>query len=156
MSPEEMKEKACDLFLKRFHCSQAVLAAGLEKLGAVDEAVVKAMGLFGGGVSGSGRVCGALLGAIATISCMYSRGNLEEKENPVMWKLGGKLTKRFEEITKEYGGTNCRNIARVNWKDPQAAKEFYGNPDSRRKICLQVLGDITQALGELIEEETSK
>jgi C_GCAxxG_C_C family probable redox protein len=156
MKPEEMKEKARDLFLKRFHCSQAVLAVGQEKLGIVDESVIKAMGLFGGGVSGYGRTCGALLGAMAVISCMYSRGNLKEKENPVMWKLGAKINKKFEDLTEPYGGVDCRSIARVNWKDPVAAKEFYSNPESRRKICIELVGDITAALGELIEEETAK
>ena len=129
---------------------------GQEKLGAVDEAVIKAMGLFGGGVSSSGRTCGALLGAIAVISCMYSRGNLTEKENPVMWKLGSKLVKKFEELTEQHGGVNCQDIARVDWRDPQAVKEFRADPESRRKFCAQLVGDISQVLGEIIEEETSK
>lgn len=153
MKPEEMRQKAQELFLKRFHCSQAVLAVGQEKLGIVDESSIRAVGLFGGGVSGSGRVCGVLLGAVAAISCLYSRGSLNERENPIMWKLGAKVIEKFEELTEPHGGTDCRDIARVNWRDPRAAKEFYSNPDSRRKLCVQLVGDMAQALGELIDLE---
>jgi len=129
---------------------------GQEKLNRVDESVVKAMGAFGGGIAGSGRVCGALLGGVAFISSLYSRGNLEEKEDPRTWRLSRKLNSRFEELTKPYGGVNCENIARTDWKDPKAAKEFYSNPESRRKICIQVVGEAAQALGEILDEEVAK
>ncbi len=153
MSPDEMRQRATDLFINRFHCSQAVLAAGQEKVGIVDEAVVKALGLFGGGIAGSGRVCGVLSGCVALVSSLYSRGNLNGKEDPRMWRLGHELIAKFEELTKEHGGTDCRDIARTNWKDPKAVKEFYGNPESRRKICIQLVGDMAFFLGELLERE---
>ena len=63
MTLEEMGEKAVRLMIKRFHCSQAVLAAGQEKLGRPDDEVIRAMGAFGGGLGGNGEVCGAVAGA---------------------------------------------------------------------------------------------
>jgi len=128
---------------------------GQVKLNVVDEAAIKAVGLFGGGIARSGNTCGALLGAIAALSCLYSRGTLDEKENPVMWELGDRLVKRFEELTEQEGGIRCMDIARVDWRDPVAAKEFRTNPESRRKVCVHLVGDVAQALGELIEQETS-
>lgn len=156
MGPEEMKEKALELFSRKFHCSQAVLSAGMEKLGCIEESVVKAMGLFGGGISGTGRVCGALIGAVAVVSCMYSRGNINEKEDPRMWKLGRRLSQKFEELTASYGGIDCRDIARVDWGDREAARRFYTEPESRRRICIELVGEMAKAVGELIEEETAK
>jgi C_GCAxxG_C_C family probable redox protein len=126
---------------------------GQEKIGAVNEDVVRAMGAFGGGVAGSGGICGALLGGVALISSLFSRGNPEEKEDPRMWRLSDKLSRSFQEITREFGGMNCRDIAGVNWKDRTAARAFYADPDSRRKYCFQVVGDAAYALGELLEEE---
>ena len=32
MSPEQMRQKAIDLFMKRFHCSQVILSVGLENV----------------------------------------------------------------------------------------------------------------------------
>jgi len=128
---------------------------GQEKLDMVDEAAIKAVGLFGGGIAHSGNTCGSLLGAIAALSCVYSRGTLDEKENPVMWELGDRFVKRFGKLTEQQGGIRCMDIARVDWRDPVAVKEFRTNPDSRRTVCVQLVGDVAQALGVLMEQETS-
>ena len=127
-----------------------------EKLNAVDESVIKAVGLFGGGVARSRNVCGALLGATAAVSSMYSRGNLEEKEDPRMWELGAKVVKKFEEMTAAHGGIRCEDIARVDFSDPDAVKQFRADPESRRKYCFQAVGGMAQLVGELIDGGTSK
>jgi C_GCAxxG_C_C family probable redox protein len=139
--------------MKRFHCSQAVLAAGLSKAGIKNEGAVKALGLFGGGISGSGRVCGVLSGSIALISTLFSRGSLDGKEDPRMWRLGHEAIARFEELSKEFGGTDCRDIAGIDWRDPKAAKDFYANPESSRRRCVQLVGDMAFILGELLDRE---
>ncbi|MBA4395678.1 MAG: hypothetical protein C0407_19165 [Desulfobacca sp.] len=125
---------------------------GQEKMNVKDEGVVKAMGAFGGGVASSGRVCGCLLGGVGFISSLYSRGNLEGKEHPRMWRLSYKLTKKFEELTKPFGGVNCSDIARVNWSDKEQAKEFYNNPEGRRQYCIQLVGDTAYLLGEILDQ----
>ena len=122
-------------------------------MGTVNEAVIKAMGAFGGGIASSGNVCGILLGGVALISSIYSRGNLEEKDDPRMWRLSYKLSKIFEGLTESYGGINCRDIARVGWRDREATKDFYKNPESRHKICAQLVGDVAFALGEILDKE---
>ena len=155
MTPDEMRDRAIEVFKKRFHCSQAVLLAGQEKMNRVNEEVIKALGLFGGGICGTCRTCGALTGGIALISSLYSRGNLEGKESPRMWVLGHKLIKAFEELTKEHGGTDCRDIARMDWQDNARVKTFYSAPDSRRKICIQLVGDTAHALGKILDEEAA-
>ena len=155
MSPEEMRQKAIELFLQKFHCSQAVLAAGQEKTNNVDEAVIKSMGSFGGGVASSGRVCGALLGGVAMISSLYSRGSVSDREDPRMWHLSRELVKRFEELTKDFGGVNCCDIAQVDWFDRNAVKDFYKNPESRRKHCMQLVGDTAFALGQILEQDAA-
>jgi C_GCAxxG_C_C family probable redox protein len=153
MSPEEMRQKAIDLFNKRFHCSQAILAVGQEKLNCVNEEVIKALGAFGGGIASSGRVCGVLTGGVALISSVFSRGNLEGTEDPRMWKLSAKLNKKFEELTAPFGEVNCATIAQMNWRDAAAVKDFYNNPDSRRQHCVKLVGDFAYAMGELLEAE---
>lgn len=122
----------------------------------VNEEVIKAMGAFGGGIASTGRVCGALVGGVALVSSIYSRGNLNEKEDPKMWRLGYKLTKIFETLTQPYGGINCREIAQVNWKSKEATQEFYENPESRRELCVQLVGDFAYALGEILDKEAER
>ena len=122
----------------------------------VDESAVKAVGAFGGGIASSGSVCGILLGGVAMISSMYSRGNLNEQENPRIWALSSNFLKKFEELTGPYGGMNCRDIAGVDWKNSDAVKEYYSNPDSNRKICAKLVGEATFILGELLELEETR
>jgi C_GCAxxG_C_C family probable redox protein len=122
----------------------------------VDESVVKAVGAFGGGIAASGNVCGILTGGVAMISSIHSRGNLDEKENPRMWSLSSKFVKRFEELTEQYGGINCRDIAKIDWHNKIAVKEFYLNPLSTRRRCIKLVGDAAYILGELLEKEASR
>jgi|TARA_B100000315_G_scaffold256604_1_gene302909 C_GCAxxG_C_C family probable redox protein len=126
---------------------------GQEKLGSSNPDIIKAVGLFGGGIAGTGNVCGAMLGGIACISGECSRGDLSEKESPIMFKLGHKLDVAFEQITREFGGKNCADIARVDWRDKEQVVNFYQASDSRRKYCHQVVGETARALGVIIEEE---
>jgi C_GCAxxG_C_C family probable redox protein len=122
----------------------------------VDESAVKAVGAFGGGIASSGSVCGILLGGVAMISSMYSRGSLDEKENPRIWALSSKFLEKFEELAEPYGGMNCRDITGVDWKNRDAVKEYYSNPESNRKICIKLVGEAAYILGELLEQEESR
>jgi C_GCAxxG_C_C family probable redox protein len=122
----------------------------------VDESAVKAVGAFGGGIASSGSVCGIILGGVAMVSSMYSRGNLDEKENPRIWALSSKFLKKFEELTESYGSMDCRDIAGVDWKNRDEVKEYYSNPDSKRRICIKLVGDAAFILGELLEREEAR
>jgi len=156
MRPDEMREKAIDLFKQRMHCSQVLAMVGLEKLGLDDPSVVKALGAFGGGIGGTGNICGALVGATSVIGMLYSRSSLEEKENPRMWSATKAVMKNFEALTAQHGGINCCQIARVDWMDRDQVKDFYGNPESRRQHCMTVVGETAKALGELLEKEAEQ
>ena len=125
---------------------------GQEKIGEIDENAVKALGAFGGGIASSGNVCGVLIGGIAAISSIYSRGNLDEKENPRLWSASSKFLKKFEELISSFGSMNCRDIAQVDWKNKLEVKNYYINPMSSRKVCIKLVGDAAYALGELIEQ----
>jgi C_GCAxxG_C_C family probable redox protein len=125
---------------------------GQEKVNLVDSSVIKAMGAFGGGIASSGGTCGTLLGGVALISNIYSRSTPEEKEDPQMWSLSRKFIENFEKLTEQCGSTNCRDIARVDWNDKQAVKDYYSNPAGRRSICINLVGDAAFTLGEILEE----
>ncbi len=126
---------------------------GLEKIKQENEEAVKAVGAFGGGIASSGAVCGTLLGAVAAISSLHSRGNLGDRENPRVWGVSNKILHKFNQLTEPYGGSNCSDIARLDWKDRDAVKEYYSNPDSSRKECVQLVGDCAYELGKILEKE---
>jgi len=121
-----------------------------------DDAAVKAVGVYGGGIAATGNVCGILLGAIAMISSIYSRASLEEEENPRMWSASKKFMKEFEKMTKEFGGINCSDIARVNWSNKLAVRKYYKDPASNRKECLRLVGEAAYVLGKMLEKESAR
>lgn len=121
-------------------------------LGISQPDVVKAMGAFGGGVASSGRVCGCLTGGVAMISSLFSRSDPAGKESVNMWKLSAKLNRRFDQLTKEFGSADCRDIARTDWRDREAVQFFYNHPDGRRKVCRQLVADTARALGEILAQ----
>jgi len=129
---------------------------GLEKIDQMDENVVKAVGAYGGGIASSGSVCGILLGAVAAVSALHSRGSLEGRENPRMWGVGQKLVKQFEQLTEEFGGNTCKDIAHVNWNDRDSVKTYYSGSDSRRELCIKLTGDFAYNLGIILEKELKK
>jgi C_GCAxxG_C_C family probable redox protein len=151
MTPEEMQERAVQLMMKRFHCSQAVLAAGQEKLGRPDDELVRAMGAFGGGLGGGGEVCGAVVGAIGLLGLVFSRGREDELEDARMWNFTREFLRRFrEEITQDQGGgINCRDIAQVDWTDRAQVKAFYMGEKSRH--CMAMVGETARLIGEMID-----
>ena len=156
MQPDEMREKAITLFEQQMHCSQVLAMVGLEKLGVDEPAVIKALGAFGGGIGGTGHICGALVGAASVIGALYSRASLEGKENPRMWAATKEVMTRFTELTAPFGGIDCDQIAQVDWMDRNQVKEYYGNPGSSRQQCRMVVAETAKALGELLEQEIER
>ncbi|MBU1274818.1 MAG: C-GCAxxG-C-C family protein [Proteobacteria bacterium] len=125
---------------------------GQEKLGIDDPDMIRAVGAYGGGIASTGRTCGILLGAIAAVSARYSKSSPDEQDNANMWRLSFKLSKAFDKMCQPHGGTNCAEIARVDWRDRDQVKSFYGQPDSRRQICTRLTGDLAAYLGEILEK----
>ena len=124
----------------------------LDRIGLDEPGLIRAMGAFGGGIASTGRTCGCLTGGVAAISRLFAKSNPDEKDDPAMWRLSYHLSKRFEELTREHGGTDCKDIARVRWNDRDQVKNFYGDRDSRLlNICAPLAGETAFALGELLD-----
>ena len=104
-------------FLKRFACSAAVFSAFSEEL-ALDPDTAKRIACgFGGGISHTGNICGAVSGAIMVIGLAY--GKTEESDDIATEKTR-ELTRRFlTEFSKKNGSTNCTELLGFNLSDPE-------------------------------------
>ena len=108
------------------------------------------MAPFGGGMGSSGQVCGTLAGALAVLGFTLGKTAPDERDHKLMWKLSRKMVAQFGVICQPYGGTNCVQIARVNWKNPLAVRSFYKDPDSRRQHCVRVIRETSRYLHHLV------
>jgi C_GCAxxG_C_C family probable redox protein len=152
MTPEDMALKAQRLFLEGFHCSQAVFAVGAEKLNREAKDVIAALAPFGGGMGSTGAVCGSLPGALAALGLTMGRTEPGSRDGKAMWRYSQRMVTSFIDITLPYGGPNCHDIARVDWKDRGQVMAFHKDPDSRRMECLKVIGETAKILGELLDQ----
>ena len=152
---EEMADKAVQLFAEGFHCSQAVLCACAELFR--DEPpsseVVAAMAPFAGGMGSTGKACGALSGALATIGFTLGKTVPKQENHQQMCSLSYAMIQKFSEITAPHGSIECSDIAQVDWKDKEAVHIFRTNPDSTRKNCVRVVRETSNALYDLITEK---
>lgn len=151
---EKMADEAAKLFLDRFHWSQAILGAcaKLFREEPPSDDLIAALSPFGGGMASSGQICGILPGALAVIGFTLGKTKSQDKDHKLMWKISQQMVSKFAEITRPYGGSNCFDIARVNWKDREAVKQFYIDPDSNRKNCVKVIRETSDYLHTLITD----
>jgi len=142
------KEKALELFSNRCNCSQAVFAA-FRRAEVLDEAgALRLATMFGGGVAGSGSgMCGAVTGALMTISMRFGMGDIEELGNKTKtYELGRQFMAEFE---KRMGSYRCESILGLNIGQPenlQKARELK----LFETVCVDAVGMACDILEELL------
>lgn len=104
-----------ELSQRGYACSQILLILGLEVNGEENPALVRAMTGLNEGLSGNGKLCGALTGGCCLLSYFAGRGADEEEDNPALQKMVAELIYWFEEnYGQQYGGINCDVILEDN------------------------------------------
>ena len=106
MKPE--REKAKELFLEGYNCSQAVFAAYAERYGLDKELALRLSASFGGGMGRMREVCGA-------VSAMFMVAGMETGQvrprdpeaKKANYEMVQKLARRYKE---EYGSIICKEL----------------------------------------------
>nr|WP_320012286.1 C-GCAxxG-C-C family protein [uncultured Desulfobulbus sp.] len=140
--------KALDLYLRSYACSQAILAVYAEAYQLdIHQALALSTG-FAGGMA-SGKICGAVTGAIVVLGLHY--GN-EAPETPagrrgVKWKVR-EFYQKFEALHQT---TECSQLLQVNISTPEGMKVAL-EKNLFRTQCPQYIVDAVAILEELLEE----
>ena len=145
-------DRAVELFDKGMRCSQAVFKAVAEAFGCGSEDVVAALEPFGGGLAATGRVCGALPGALAAVGFALSKNGHDPKERARHSAQASRgVVQAFEQVSSGFGGIDCSLIARVDWEDPRDVAAFRKGADGRRDRCRLVVREAADRAAALIE-----
>lgn len=139
-------EKARELFLEGYNCSQAVLGAFCEDLGLPFETALKLSSSFGGGMGRLREVCGALSGAfmVAGLKLGYASptdSDAKAEHYRLIQAMAG-------EFKKENGSIICRELLGL---DNNASQSHI--PDSRtpeyykKRPCVELV-DIAAKIAE--------
>lgn len=130
---KEVIETALHYFKNGSHCSESVLKAYQESLDfdkvkedleRLEPMMPKMAHAFGGGIGGSGGVCGTLTMSVLVLSLAYGREDIppiESKEYKEKARyLAQELLKRFEEKNESI---NCRELTNLDVSTPEKAEE---------------------------------
>ncbi len=100
-------ERAKELFLAGYNCSQSVAGAFAEEIGLSLDRVLKLSQPFGGGMGRMREVCGTFSGAMFVIGQLYGDAAPNSSNKARVYTIVQELAARFKE---EHGSLICREI----------------------------------------------
>lgn len=140
-------ERAKELFMKGYNCSQAVACAFTELTGQDEETMARLSSSFGGGLGRMREVCGAVSGAAMVLGLQKGFSDPKDAEaKKEHYKLIRQFAARFKE---ENGSVICRELLSgvpvTPGGDPEErTPEFY-----KKRPCAELVylaAEITEEL----------
>lgn len=101
-----------ELFESGLNCAQSVLAPFAKTYFPTEELALKIMSPFGGGISGTDNICGAVTGAIAAIGLHFGHANSEDTEQKQKCANATKLL--IERFKSEHKSISCSRLIGYN------------------------------------------
>lgn len=148
-SPTELEDEARGYFEQRLNCAQSVFAPFASRLGLDLDTAMKIATPFGGGMSHTGQVCGAVSGALLAIGLYRGVTEYDKVKKDACYELAREFQERFK---SELGGITCPNLLGVDISSPDVlqqarALELFEN------ICPEFVAGAVRILCELLEYE---
>ena len=116
------------------------------QLGINSELIPRIATPFGGGIGGSGEVCGAVVGSVMAIGLKYGREE-PSQSNQQAYALAREFCQRFEEET---GSLSCRELTGMDLSTPEGIRA-YRSSDVPLRVCLPAVGAAFRLVMELLE-----
>ena len=140
------KEKAVDYFNRKFHCSQAVLAAFAPECGLTEEQALKLGACFGSGMR-KGEVCGACTGALMVLGSLYGQ---YDKADPESRERANKVNDlMMEGFAKKCGSYICNDLLKCDISTPEGRKFALDN-NLFAEFCPIMVANAVDVLEEII------
>jgi C_GCAxxG_C_C family probable redox protein len=145
---EELTSQAGFLFQNGFNCAQSVFASLAGKSGIEPKSALKIATPFGGGVSHTGGICGAVTGALMGLGAYY--GN--DVPNRDIKRKNYEIGKQFiDTFNMEFGNTQCPLLLGLDLskeEDRQLAQE----KDIFNTNCMQYVTGAVRMACELMDQ----
>lgn len=134
-------------YMSRFTCSSAVFSTFSGELGLDPETAKKLSCGFGAGISKTGNICGAVSGAILTISLKYGKSKVGDEA--ATEKTRALVREFIREFTARHGSINCTALLGYNLNNPE---EFEKARDEKLFVtkCPELVRDAVEILERLL------
>ena len=144
------KEKARQLFLEGFNCSQSVFAAFCDRFGIDEEAAKKISAGLGGGVGRQREVCGAVSAAAMVLGSVTAAVDGSDSQGKKRnYELVREFCDRFREL---HGSIVCREILEGKAKNKGAVPDERTAEYYKNRPCLKVVEDAAEILMQMLKE----
>ncbi len=98
---------ANQFFFNGFNCAQSVLHAFQDELGNDENMVLRLAAGMGGGIAGTGQICGAVNGAIMVLGARFGH-DLEQNGNKELLNL--QIHRFLNAFKLAHGSTTCKQL----------------------------------------------
>lgn len=149
----DRKEKAVELFLSGYGCSQAVIGAYCDLFGMDFETAVKVAEGFGGGMGRMRLTCGAVSGMFMLSG--LSKSKAQPKDLETRTEVYGTVQQMAEEFKKKNGSIICAELLGVNKpKDNGASPTIRDKEFFKKRPCVKCVEDCAEIVEKyLIDAE---
>lgn len=143
-------EKAMELFLEGYNCTQAVVLAFADYYEESPETLATMVSSFGGGMGRLREVCGAVSGMFFVAGRLYGYSDPKAKERKAeLYARIQELAGRFRE---KNGAIVCRELLGLKEKvsvpvPEERTKEYY-----KKRPCPRIIGDAAEILDQYISD----
>ncbi len=143
-------ERARELFLSGYNCSQSVFGAFCEELGMDFETAVRLASPFGGGMGRMREVCGAVSGMLMAAGMKY--GYSTPKDFDEKAELYGKVRELCGEFKERHGSIVCRELLGIGDKKESHIPEKRTAEYYKKRPCPDIIADAAGILEKYIAE----
>ena len=143
---DQVAKRSRELFNSGFWCAESVLLAVSEEKGIKSELIPKIATGFCSGMARTGGQCGALSGAIMSISLMTGRSSASASIDATYAKVR-KIRRMFEE---QIGATGCAELLGLELDTEEGQRIFHEN--NLIEKCLVYTEEATRMAIALLEE----
>ena len=111
---------ALEIFDSGLSCAEAVAIAGMKRLGGQSDLIPRIATGFGGGLSRTKSVCGALTGGVLVLSAAFGRDKLGDDRDVLISKMQALV----DGFRARFDSDNCFALTGLDFNDP-AAQTIY-------------------------------
>jgi C_GCAxxG_C_C family probable redox protein len=107
---------ALEVFDSGLSCAEAVAIAGMKRLGRQNDLIPRIATGFGGGLSRTKSVCGALTGGVLVLSAAFGRDKLGDDRDVLVSKVQALV----DGFRARFGSDNCFALTGLDFNEPTA------------------------------------
>lgn len=142
-------QRAKELFLQGYNCSQAVIASFSEELNLDLETALKLSSSFGGGMGRLREVCGAVSAMFMVAGMKYGYSDPKDKTAKAEhYKLIQELAEQFK---KANGSIVCRELLGMNEGHDKPTPEDRTSQYYKKRPCVELVGDAAKLIEDVIK-----